>query len=401
MRQEALAELRASLMGDPEMRQQLGTFEDPLAAALWLCRTYADGTPDQLAGALEPVIRGPGMPPPHLILQDIPPADFLPVGVILMDGELALEWLWLGADGLQKPFYYRSTERADLLPINALLRCTTPLTALDRFASAPPPDGLIFHMSRCGSTLVSQMLSASLDHVVVSEAPLFDNIVQLASVGAVPEHMVHAAAAALMRYREGTNRRGFIKLDALHSLALPMLRRVFPHVPWVFLYRDPGEVLVSHRRLPGLHVQQGFHPLDSLGIHDGDRVAADAYPAWVTEHVCRAALAGRGDPNGLFLNYTHLPSAMTTAILPHFRIAPDSAMLGAMELAARRDAKAPEKLFADDTAEKQAEARAAISVPGSLLQAYAQLERAAAQDPGGALPVATASPASVSVAFNW
>ncbi len=401
MQQEMLSELRESLMGDPAMRQRLGACEDKSAAAHLLLGTYNCCSPETLVTALEPVIREPGMPLPDLVLQDIPPADFLPVGVILLRGELAIEWLWLGMDGLQEPFYYRSTERADLLPVNALLRCATPLAALDRFASAPPPDGLIFHMSRCGSTLVSQMLAASPHHVVVSEAPFFDNVVQLASAGAVPEYLVNAAAAALLRYREGTNRRGFIKVDPLHSLALPMLRRLFPQTPWVFLYRDPAEVLVSQRRLPGLHVQQGFHPLDSLGVLGGDQVERDAYPAWVTEHICRAALVERGDPNGLFVNYACLPQAVTTAILPHFRISPDDAMLSAMGHAAGQNAKAPENAFVGDTDEKQAEAVATLRVPDSLNHAYAQLEQAAEEGHGSAQNTPIGPQASVSVVFDW
>jgi hypothetical protein len=36
------------------------------------------------------------------------------------------------------------------------------------------PDGFVFHMSRCGSTLVAQMLAVVPDHVVVSEAEPLD-----------------------------------------------------------------------------------------------------------------------------------------------------------------------------------------------------------------------------------
>ena len=36
------------------------------------------------------------------------------------------------------------------------------------------PSGFIFHMSRCGSTVISQMLAALAEHVVVSEAGPID-----------------------------------------------------------------------------------------------------------------------------------------------------------------------------------------------------------------------------------
>lgn len=401
MQQDTLARLRNSLMADPALRERLGACEERVAAAQLLCRTHHDCEPGALADALQPIIRSPLMPPPELALQEAPPPDFLPVGIILLDGELAVEWLWLGSDGLQEPFYYRSTERADLLPINALLRCATPLSALETFADAPAPAGLIFHMSRCGSTLLSQMLASSPDHVVISEAPFFDNIVQLASAGMIPEKMVHAAAGALLRYREGTGKRGFIKLDPLHSLALPMIQRVFRQIPWIFLYRAPGEVLVSQQRLPGLHVQQGFHPLNALGIHDGDQIDAQAYPAWITEHICKAALAGWGDPNGLFVNYSQLPGAVTARILPHFKVSPDTAMLAAMEITASRDAKAPDRAFSEDSADKRDAAQTSVSVPDSLNHVFAQLERAAEPGPDGAPRTASGPQSAVSVSFDW
>ena len=44
---------------------------------------------------------------------------------------------------------------------------------LDQAAAEPgiDPTGFIFHLARCGSTLVSQMLAALPEHIVLSEAP--------------------------------------------------------------------------------------------------------------------------------------------------------------------------------------------------------------------------------------
>jgi hypothetical protein len=51
--------------------------------------------------------------------------------------------------------------------------------------------------------------------------------------------------AALGQARAGETRL-FLKLDCWHMRDLPLFRRAFPNTPWVFLYRDPVEVLVSH-----------------------------------------------------------------------------------------------------------------------------------------------------------
>ena len=43
--------------------------------------------------------------------------------------------------------------------------------------------------------------------------------------------------AALGQPQHPEERALFLKLDAWHTLELPLLQRAFPGVPWVFLYR--------------------------------------------------------------------------------------------------------------------------------------------------------------------
>jgi len=52
-----------------------------------------------------------------------------------------------------------------------------------------------------------------------------------------------------------------VKLDSWHTIALPLFRRAFPAVPWVFLYATPVEVMVSQLRMPGLQMlPEGIGP---------------------------------------------------------------------------------------------------------------------------------------------
>jgi hypothetical protein len=55
-----------------------------------------------------------------------------------------------------------------------------------------PPTGFIFHMSRCGSTLVSQMLASIPDNVVISEAGPIDAVVQAQATLPDLDHDRHA-----------------------------------------------------------------------------------------------------------------------------------------------------------------------------------------------------------------
>src|SRR5678816_558328 len=103
----------------------------------------------------------------------------------------------------------------------------------------------IFHMSRCGSTLVAQMLAALERNIVISEARPIDQV-----LGAKVDEERRIAwlrwiVNALAQRRRPAEEFFFIKLDAWHVLHLPLIQRAFPNTPWVFLYRDPIEVMVS------------------------------------------------------------------------------------------------------------------------------------------------------------
>lgn len=117
--------------------------------------------------------------PPTRRLATPPPRQWLPVQVYAEGETLLVEWLHFGFAPLAEPFFEQSVARARTLPANRLLRCATPLAALSALDGAPPPDGLIFHMSHCGSTLVAQMIAALDRTVVVSEAPPLDLALQL------------------------------------------------------------------------------------------------------------------------------------------------------------------------------------------------------------------------------
>jgi hypothetical protein len=277
---------------------------------------------------------------------------------------LAVDWVHFGSQRLVEPFFEDSLRQARRRPINMLLRRRTRLSDLVGSQTDIAPDGFIFHMSRCGSTLVAQMLASVEGHHVLSEAPPLDAVVQLAHGRPhVPIEeraaLLRAMVAALGRSEDGRRRRYFIKLDSWHTLALPLFRRAFPDTPWLFLYRDPIEVLVSHRRMRGLQTVPGAMG-DLYGIAGGERMAAEDYVAHVLARICEAALEHHDLGQGLFVNYRELPSVVEARILPHFNITADRALREAMAEAAWRNSKMPRLAFDRDEAAKQAEASPAV-----------------------------------------
>ena len=86
---------------------------------------------------------------------------------------------WHGV--VQRAAELRPATRLDLLQATDALRRPERLdTLLDVQREIPgmQPAGLIFHMSRCGSTLISQMLAAEPANIVLSEAAPIDDILR-------------------------------------------------------------------------------------------------------------------------------------------------------------------------------------------------------------------------------
>ncbi len=299
--------------------------------------------------------------PPPLAGSTLPPRHWLPLAVGVGPEGAVVDWAWFGPQPLRAPFYEMEIMRALGLPFNRAFRYRTGfhhLVTQIEAVDALEPDGFIFHMSRCGSTLVAQMLAALPDSVVISEAAPLDAVVQLCR--GLPDAdavaALRAIVAALGRKRGGHERRLFVKLDAWHALALPLFRRAFPDVPWVFLYREPVEVLVSQMRQRGVQMVQQYFPPRLFGIEDTAMPPDEEYCARVLGAICQAAIDHHGLGGGLLLDYRDLPAAVFTSLLPHFGVSCDETERETMRGVARLDAKSPITPFTADAAAKRREA---------------------------------------------
>ena len=291
-----------------------------------------------------------------------PPDGWLPVRASWQDGELYAHWAYFGARRLREPFFEGDVHRCFAEPFNRLFRYVMAVDKLSAWLAARPhlkPSGFIFHMSRCGSTLVSQMLAALDANIVVSEASPIDTVVQARHWRPDLDierqsRWLAAMIGALGQKRCGDERRYFIKLDSWHTLALPLFRRAFPDVPWIFLYRDPIEVMVSQLRMPGRQMVPEAPGPSFYGIERAyGPGTAEEYYAQVLAKICEAVVPQHRDGGGLLVNYRQLPDALFTAILPHFGVAYGDADCAVMAAAARFDAKAPGFEFASDGKAKQ------------------------------------------------
>lgn len=382
-------QFRRAVIDSPALQQRLGGIEMPDLFEAEACAAAAELGIVLRPGAI--LNGGAGLDPIGLSrfhsapveMDRWPQIGWLPARSVPTRGAPAFDWAWFGARTLDEPFYEDSVRRMASRPLNQAFRTRTGLDALLAGAAAEetlPPDGFIFHMSRCGSTLAAQMLAAVPHHIVISEAEPIDAVVQSVTASGAPiaaqAAALRAIVAALGRNRSGSSRRYFLKLDAWHILALPLFRAAFPDVPWVFLYREPEEVMVSQLRMPGMHFAAGTALPAELGLDSTAGFSPEEHGAKVLGQLLRAAAGHHASGGGMLVNYTDIHVAMDAAVPAHFGFVPDAGECAAMTAAKSRDAKAPNADFQSDSRGKRAAVTPAIAaaVERNLRAPYAQLE---------------------------
>ncbi len=257
--------------------------------------------------------------------------NWFPVTISEEAGQALVWWRFMGAARFEAAFFQDSLATQ---PSAERLVCKTPLSALadicQSFVDSVPPTAFVFHVSRCGSTLLTQMLAALPSCVVMSEPPVLDAFFRLHH--AWPEqsggrHTLKLLLAALGQRRSAQEQHFFVKLDSWHTPWMAFVREVFPALPVVFLYRQPEEVLASHRRQRGQQMVPGLLDTSRL-LPDLAGVAAadlDAYAVRVLEAIFASAATPAEARQFTLLNYSQLPDIVWTELLPWWGICPDAA----------------------------------------------------------------------------
>ncbi len=111
--------------------------------------------------------------------------------------------------------------------------------------------GIILHVSRCGSTLLCNMLDTLDKCFVVRESPiinelLFDDRLSCSQKKHLLDHILFFYAY----YAKMLGRRCVIKLTSYCVFQLPFIIEHFPSVPRLFLHRHPVKVLGSIVKAP-------------------------------------------------------------------------------------------------------------------------------------------------------
>jgi hypothetical protein len=230
------------------------------------------------------------------------------------------------------------------------------------------PLGFIFHVGRCGSTLMAKALARLPHNLVISEGgPLQKGFWEVVTGNwsreavPTPENLSafrNLVLAMTRRRQRSVQRNAFVKLISWNTLYLDFIKAAFPQTAALFLYRDPVEVIASVQRgttsilLAKGHPQGGFltkRPWQQT-------VAMEIYPYLATciaNYLHTALLAGERVKavNYLDITPTNFPCILRTGL----GYVPQKDELGTMLEQFRYHAKddSDSAMFVSDIVEKQ------------------------------------------------
>lgn len=227
-----------------------------------------------------------------------------------------LKWMHLENIRMIHPFFDETIQscRCQQIEKSNLESFSTPdfLPVAGQDLESLAPSSFIFHVSRCGSTLLSQAFSEPEENIVIAEAPLFDEILRAtekqADLSTLTREVWFKSAIKFMGQKRNFKETSYIiKLDSWHIHFYELLREWYPQTPFFFLYRQPDEVIASHDKRRGLQSIPGMIDNNLLKTEQPASFGGDfnGYTAQVLEQYFLKLQNIHADahPKNYFFNY--------------------------------------------------------------------------------------------------
>jgi hypothetical protein len=300
-------------------------------------------------------------------------SHWTPVALNLNDPEPSIDWCDMSGERFSDPFFdqtvARLVEGGRGRPI-----VRTPLGALLELDEAPSvePCGLIFHVGRCGSTLVGRLLGLLPGVVAVLEPRPINNLLE-ADLARIDEpaqvQILRLLVRALGRVRFGDERRLVLKLSSWNVRKASLFRRAFPETPMVWVQRRPLEVMASMLQDPPAWLALRNHPAKAAQFFGLDPAAVTGVDGFdFAARLLASMLDAAADSDACVVDYEDLPGAVPDIVAPLFGIDINASERAAMEEQARYHSKSASAVpFTDDSERKRAVPERVRVVSSSLL----------------------------------
>ena len=313
---------------------------------------------------------------------------WLPVDAVVVDGRPGLWWMEMADVSLSEPFFQQTVDRVKSDQRGELFTEFDVLLQLEKVLNSVPPTGFIFHSSRCGSTLVANACRAVANSIVLSEANAIDKLIARFFTDAADDRVkeslysvfLRGVVHALGQRRNGNEKHLFIKFACTSFAQLERIRRIWPHVPWLFLYRDPVETIVSNVNDPPTWLlDDDWRVLASIIGVSPSQVAAMSLEERCARSIGSFYAQALANNQSLLLNYNQLSVPVISSVLEFFKVSPSPQELEAIARAGgvySKEVSGTRPFVADSSAKQKLASNSILKAAAAWSnEAYQRLEQ--------------------------
>ncbi len=249
-------------------------------------------------------------------------SDWMPVDLIFDHNPAIARWMEARLADLVHPFFHQSisTLRSSRPPRR---ECETTVQDLVNVGLQEPnvkPAGLIFHISRCGSTLIGNLLRCYAGVRVLAEAEPIGAVLRpyrsriwpfaLDSWSTFRKDVLLALINIYGRQDAERQEKLIIKFSSPAILSFAFVHSVWPDIPALIVVRDPIDVMVSNLISPTGWMRLKAQPLEAceqfgwFGVNVAG-ISKEEYCARVVGEFCRAGIAA-AKGGGRVIDYTSI-----------------------------------------------------------------------------------------------
>lgn len=251
---------------------------------------------------------------------------WLPVRYIFTPTAIMVKWMDFGSSRFVEPFFHQTVQslKSNIPPTGE--RTTGLGTLLDAARDIPStlPAGIIFHISRCGSTLLANVLKTADNVLVLSESSSAGMLfARRAFINSPFPPEGHDEARAMLLdcvvrlYAANPSGGAFrlvIKCHAASLMQIAAIRSIWPTVPFVVVIRNPAEVIVSNLTKPAGWVRCRQNPAHAHALFGWAREAIERMSI---EEYCARGI-------GQFCSSAMQVAAKTCKVLDYDQIDPET-----------------------------------------------------------------------------
>jgi hypothetical protein len=268
--------------------------------------------------------------------------------------------LWCLPDGhATEPFHDQFISRCrQRILLNQLIvpRIRLPFGDLEQTEFTPA--GFVFHLSRCGSTLVSGSFAEIEQVSVLSESQLLTEFLLDATLSETEK--LQCLPSFIRWQGEGgkapdqtSGLQVLIKWNAWDIFSWRLIRKLYPLIPVVLLIRNPEEILASHHRNSGRHMSGDPTLVSVHPVFGETKSLLLDFRIGVLGALQKAMLDVSTEGGVMVMDYRQLNIAGIKRIGKPFGIAVKTEALNRIAQRMQRHSKEPERQFTPDSLKKQ------------------------------------------------